>query len=361
MALLNGPDHRFAFQNSAFLAMGGRDSSDEILGKTVQQAFPELEGQSFNKILDHVYQTGEPFAAKEYKLRLVRQGKQEIIYASFSCHPMRSVEGGVEGVLIHAVDETGQVLARTQLEARVEERTAELTEAEQRLRVLSNRLMRAQDDERRRVARELHDSAGQTLAALKMQLVPLEQGVTKHSSELGKLASNGIDLVDDLSKELRTMSYLLHPPLLDEAGLPSALRWYVEGFSERSGIQVTLAVDPELPSLPEEVETTIFRIVQEYMTNIHRNSGSKSASLRILHNATDTRVEIQDKGRGIEQNGAPKRTAMRLGVGIQGMQERVRQLHGQLDIQSGKAGTTVVVLLPHQLGSADVTGQAEVA
>jgi signal transduction histidine kinase len=214
------------------------------------------------------------------------------------------------------------------------------------LRILSGRLLRAQDDERRRLARELHDSAGQMLAALKMNLVPLEEGAAQQSPRLGQLAANGIELVDDLSKELRTMSYLLHPPLLDEAGLPSALRWYVEGFSERSGIQVTLAVDPQLARLSREVETTIFRIVQESLTNIHRHSGSKEAELRIVHDALQTRVEIEDRGRGMMPNTSNEERPMRVGVGIQGMQERVRQLGGEFKIQSGKDGTTVIVVLP---------------
>ena len=207
-----------------------------------------------------------------------------------------------------------EALARTTLEARVKERTAELSRAEERLRILSGRLLQAQDDERRRLARELHDSAGQMLAALKMNLVPLEKEVAAQYPRLGQFATNGIELVDELSKELRTMSYLLHPPLLDEAGLPSALRWYVEGFSARSGIDVTLAVAPDLPRLSREAETTIFRIVQESLTNIHRHSGSKAAALRIVHDANHTRVEIEDHGRGMTPNGSDQDQPVRVGV-----------------------------------------------
>ena len=346
MALLSGPDHRVTFLNSAFLALTGRQTTTQVLGKTVRESFPELEGQGLNELLNQVYQTGEPFVAKQREVRLRRKGQDETVYASFSCHPMRDVDGNVEGILVHAVEVTAEVLARTTLETRVKERTAELSEAEERLRILSGRLLRAQDDERRRLARELHDSAGQMLAALKMNLVPLEEGAAQQSPRLGQLAANGIELVDDLSKELRTMSYLLHPPLLDEAGLPSALRWYVEGFSERSGIQVTLAVDPQLARLSREVETTIFRIVQESLTNIHRHSGSKEAELRIVHDALQTRVEIEDRGRGMMPNTSNEERPMRVGVGIQGMQERVRQLGGEFKIQSGKDGTTVIVVLP---------------
>ena len=147
------------------------------------------------------------------------------------------------------------------------------------------------------------------------------------------------------------MSHLLHPPLLDEAGLKSAIRWYVEGFAERSGIQVDLELDPSLPRLPQEVETTIFRIVQESFTNIHRHSGSKKASLRIVHTPKHTRVEIRDEGRGITPFNVAKSLPIRAGVGIQGMQERVRQLHGKFEIQSGQNGTTIVVALPRRPGA----------
>ena len=348
MALLSGPEHRYTFVNEAYLKMAGRDRMDQLLGKTVSEALPELEGQGVNELLDQVYQTGQPFAAAERETRLQRHGTEELTYLSFSYHPMRNVAGEVEGILVHAVEVTEQVVARTQLEARVKERTAELEEAEQRLRTLNNRLLRAQDEERRRLARELHDSAGQMLVALSMNLVPLEQSLAKQNPELTKLATSSMELVDELSKELRTMSHLLHPPLLDEAGLKSALRWYVEGFAERSGIKVELHLDPNLPRLAQEVETTIFRIVQESLTNIHRHSGSKTAFLRIEHGAQNTRVEIRDEGKGISQFNSAKNMPTRAGVGIQGMQERVRQLQGKFEITSGEKGTAITVVLPNR-------------
>ena len=179
-----------------------------------------------------------------------------------------------------------------------------------------------------------------------MNLVPLEQSLAKQNPELKKLATSSMELVDELSKELRTMSHLLHPPLLDEAGLKSALRWYVEGFAERSGINVDLQLDSNFPRLPQEVETTIFRIVQESLTNIHRHSGSKTAALRIQHGPQNTRVEIRDEGKGISQFDAAKNMPARAGVGVQGMQERVRQLQGKFEMTSGEQGTTITVVLP---------------
>ena len=357
MALLSGSDHRFTFLNSAFLKLVGRDSLDTILGRSVREVLPETEEQGFNELLDQVFETGEAFAATERELVLRRKGKEETLYCNFSYHPMRSVAGEVEGILVHAVDVTEQVLARNQLEKRVKERTTELEEAEGRLRALSGKLLQAQDAERRRIARELHDSAGQILVAMKMNLVPLEQRLASENPELAKIAVGSVNLVDELSKELRTMSYLLHPPLLDESGLPLTLSWYVEGFWERSGIQVSLEVDPDLPRLPQEVEMTIFRIVQESLTNIHRHSESQSASLRIDHDATATRVEIRDQGRGIPESNSKKILSIRTGVGIQGMQERVRQLSGTFEIRSGENGTSIIVILPNRSESDGSTQQ----
>jgi PAS domain S-box-containing protein len=230
-------------------------------------------------------------------------------------------------------------LAHENLEQGVRERTAELERAQDRLRALSGRLMRMQDDERRRIARELHDSAGQVLIGLKLNLVPLEEQLAK-DPDLLKPVKESLGLVDELSRDLRTISHLLHPPLLDEAGLYSALRWYVEGFSERSKIQVALHLAQHLGRLPADYETAIFRVIQECLTNIHRHSESSTATIRITHDAERITIEIADQGKGMPV------PVPRAGVGIQGMGERVRQLGGSLDIESGSAGTRVVATLP---------------
>ena len=170
--------------------------------------------------------------------------------------------------------------AHEQLEERVKERTSELDHAQERLRILSARLLQMQDDERRRIARELHDTAGQILVALNLNLVPVEEELRKTNSGLVGQIAESLRLIEELSRDLRTMSHLLHPPLLDEAGLQSAVRWYVEGFAERSKIEVDLHLDPGLGRLPAELETAMFRIVQECLTNIHRHSGSNSREHR---------------------------------------------------------------------------------
>ena len=228
--------------------------------------------------------------------------------------------------------------AHDQLEARVQERTSELDRAQESLRMLSGRLLRMQDDERRRIARELHDTAGQLLVALNLTLVPVEEALLRNGSELAGQITASLRFVDELSRDLRTMSHLLHPPLLDEAGLHSAVRWYVEGFAERSKIEVDLHLDPKVGRLPAEFETAIFRIVQECLTNIHRHSGSSSASIAITRDAHNIKLEIRDRGKGMST------PIPRAGVGIQGMRERVRQLGGELEIESGNGGTRVTAI-----------------
>jgi signal transduction histidine kinase len=250
---------------------------------------------------------------------------------------------------------TEQKELRDRLEARVRQRTQELEEKNQALlqqeatvRELSGQLLRAQDEERRRIARELHDSAGQIVAALHMNLMPLVEATQDLNSNVASGITQSIEFVEELSSELRTISYLLHPPLLDEAGLPSAVRWYVEGFAERSNIEVELDLPPELGRLPGEMELTIFRMVQECLTNIHRHSEGKKASIRVHRSANGVCLAIQDNGKGMEiaNLGDSSMKPVRAGVGIQGMRERVRQLNGQFEIQSDHSGTRVTANLP---------------
>ncbi|PYX56355.1 MAG: hypothetical protein DMG76_15070 [Acidobacteria bacterium] len=224
---------------------------------------------------------------------------------------------------------------------------SERKRTEESLRLLSGRLLQAQDEERRRLARELHDSAGQILAALSMNLSPLQLGNGQIPHAAGKAITESLGLINELSKQLRTTSHLLHPPLLDEVGLRSALQVYLEGFMEHSKIKVEFESPDDFGRLSQEMETTIFRIVQECLTNIHRHSGSPIAKIRVVRRDNQVRVEVEDKGKGIPPG---KQKAMdtggRLGVGIRGMQERIRQLGGSLEIRSNGEGTTVVSKLP---------------
>jgi signal transduction histidine kinase len=210
-------------------------------------------------------------------------------------------------------------------------------------RLLSTRLLHLQDEERRKFSRELHDSLGQYLAAAKMSLDALAN--SRGSDAL--LDSARANLEQSMA-ETRTISYLLHPPLLDETGLGVAARWYIEGFGQRSGIQIACDIAEDFPRLPRAVELAIFRVLQECLTNIHRHSKSARAEVSIRCSATDAFLKVRDFGGGItpEVLRQFRDSGTNVGVGLAGMRERVRDQGGQLDIQSDSSGVTVSVALP---------------
>ena len=224
----------------------------------------------------------------------------------------------------------------------------ERKQAENEVRQLSGRLLQLQDEERRRIARELHDSTGQKVAALAMDLAVASEEAAAFKPKARQALAECFTLAEQIAAEVRTLSYLLHPPLLDESGLASAIRWYADGLAQRSGLHVNLEVPPEFGRLPPERETTLFRIVQESLTNVLLHSGSKKANIRIVQDAQQVTLEISDEGRGLApgtlDQSHPGLT--RLGVGIAGMRERVRQLHGRLEISSNCRGTLVKAVLP---------------
>jgi signal transduction histidine kinase len=236
--------------------------------------------------------------------------------------------------------------AHAQLDLRVRERTAELERARESLRALSGQLLTMQDEERRRIARELHDSAGQITVALGMNLTSILAETKNLTPKAGKACREASELVQQLSRELRTISHLLHPPLLDEAGLPPALTWLVDGFAQRSKISVKLDLAPDLGRFSPEVETAIFRVIQECLTNVLRHSESRAASIRIARDADEIKVEVRDQGKGMPSGSNGSSGRRRMGVGIQGMRERITQLGGRFDIRSAKNGTTVVASIP---------------
>ena len=224
----------------------------------------------------------------------------------------------------------------------------ELDASVSQLRALAGRLMHAQDDERRRIAQMLHETTAQDLAALKMHLARLNR-TASHLSDTDRSAlTESISLAEQSITEIRTLSYLLHPPFLDETGLLSALRWYAAGFAERSGITVDLELPESFERLPLDTETALFRIVQESLINIHRHAGSETARIRLRRDAETLVLEIEDRGHGIP-NASLKHIMSGggvVGVGIAGMSERIEQLGGRLEITSSDRGTTVRVRLP---------------
>jgi signal transduction histidine kinase len=282
-------------------------------------------------------------------------------------HPIRDAQGKIiflhpTGVDITNLKRVEGELRRSQegLEQKVSERTRELAfslakveseiavrkRTEEHLRELSAQVLRLQDEERRRIARDLHDSTGQTLAALKMVLAQLGRVLTdvpKTPELVGDLNA----LADQALKEIRTISYLLHPPMLDEVGFSSAAQWYVEGLSKRSGIQISLDVSAA-PRLSNAAELALFRVLQESLTNVIRHSGSSIAEVRLRSDGQDAILSIQDYGKGIptEQVDSFNQTGAGSGVGLGGMKQRIRDFGGQLVVKSNQEGTVISARLP---------------
>ena len=250
--------------------------------------------------------------------------------------------------------------ARDDLECRIKERTSELSKTlvslaaevavrertEEELRRLSVQIMAVQDEERRRIARDLHDTAGQSLAAMKMTVSALRASGTILPETL-QLADDLDALSDEALREIRTTSYLLHPPLLDEAGFASAAKWFVQGFSQRSGIRVDFDLDEDVGPLVN-VDIALFRVLQEALTNVHRHSECSVVTVNFALEDTEVVLQIGDNGHGFSADGLRDFTESRatVGVGLPGMRERVRQLGGALEVQSNQTGTRLQARIP---------------
>lgn len=242
---------------------------------------------------------------------------------------------------------TGAVIVNQDISANEAAQRA-LRDAYDGMRALTGRLMRAQDDERRRIAQMLHETTAQNLAALKMLLARLNLALDGPGDGERQVLAESISLAERSMTEIRTLSYLLHPPFLDETGLLSALRWYSGGFAQRSGIKVDLDLPESFERPSPEAETALFRVVQESLINIHRHSGSETARIRMRSEPQTLVLEIEDQGCGIPSTSLERilNGGGAVGVGIAGMSERIKQLGGRLDITSDDAGTTVRVQLP---------------
>ena len=215
------------------------------------------------------------------------------------------------------------------------------------LQKLSQRLLKVQDEERRRVARDLHDSTGQTLTALKISVALLRRRLDNDERIREELSEIAL-LADQALQEIRTTSYLLHPPMLDEAGFTSAAKWYVEGFAKRSGMKVQLDFAPEVERLPDTIETALFRVLQESLTNVHRHSGTSEVDVRFRRETQAVILEVRDYGRGIPEELLSRwgQTVLDSGVGLAGMRERLSELKGHLEIASADPGTRLRATVP---------------
>jgi len=287
---------------------------------------------------------GAKLASTRGEIRLARRdGKPRTIRLTMS--PNREL--GLEAICAVATELTEIVDANEALRV-----------TETSLRQLSARLLQLQDEERRRIARDLHDVTGQKIAVLSMCLDRLARVAEEHKPEVQESIKESRGIVSQIGEEIRTLSYILHPPLLDECGLASAVHWYAEGFEKRSGIKLEVVVDPHLPRLAVDAETTLFRVVQESLTNVHRYSGSAVAKIRVFKEGGEVRLEVIDQGQGIKagKTRAKLDGPASLGVGIPGMRERMHQLGGGLSIDFGTNGTRVVATLPIK-----ETGEGEAA
>ena len=272
--------------------------------------------------------TGQPIQSEVYGW--YREGSSELHWVLGTALPQFARDGAVASVIASFTDITEQ------------------RRAEEALRQLSNRLLQLQDEERRRLGRELHDSLAQSVLAVNLYMAQATGSSTPLDEPTRRALSEARRVLQEMSREIRTLSYLLHPPVLDELGLASAIKEYSEGFGERSGIAVELELQAGFERLPQESETALFRIVQESLANIQRHSGSEWAKIRLRGDSTRVDLEISDRGQGMDKtkikHGDGAR--VRFGVGILGMRERMAQLGGKLEIESSPTGTTVRAFIP---------------
>jgi PAS domain S-box-containing protein len=349
--------------NEALVRISGYASRDELLAHNVVESyFSPADREAVITLLKEK----KILANLELRLR-AKDGRAVWVLGNATLVEGR---GGappvIEGTLIDITErkraEEALREAHEDLEARVRERTAQLASinealrdeiaererAEEALRRLSGELLRSQDEERRKIARDLHDSTGQDLVALAAALKQLQDALHSSSKKLRRLLSDCQALADQCIREVRTLSYVLHPPMLDEAGLEDAIRHYLDGLTKRSGIQVDLEVSRRFGRMTRDVELVLFRVVQESLTNVQRHSGGSQAKIRLDRNADEVILEVSDNGRGTsgkERKGSGE-IPFEVGVGIASMQERVKLVGGRFDIDSSSQGTTVRVTMP---------------
>jgi len=341
----------------------GRYDITQLIGKRDRELLENAEDAAMvEELKREVLRTGTGYRGE---LAIMVNGERR--YYHVNIDPQRNYLGQIVGLTCASFDLTDRKLGEQalresevryrelaenrdrEIQARtreLEDRTRQAMLASEGLKDLSGRLLRIQDEERRRIARELHDSAGQMLTALDLELENLAEEIRRSAPHLTMKMQGAQSLVQQLYGEIRTTSHLLHPPLLDEAGLFSAVQWYVQGMRERSGLEIDLQIEEDFGRLPRDMELALFRLVQETLTNIYRHSGSDTASIRILRGRDRVVVEVRDAGRGMSAEKVVSIQSGGSGVGIRGIRERLRQFHGDLQIESSDRGTSVFATIP---------------
>jgi len=332
--VMSGPQGKMTFANQAALNMFGVSEMDAIIGRHASDIGLTFLDEQGNALPLERYPAATVFrtkrALRNRTMGWRRPGIPETLWLFGNAVPQLNPDGSVLRVIFSFTDIT------------------EMKNAEQAIRQLSTQLLKLQDEERRRIGRELHDGMAQTVLAVNLSLAQVRQSSPALSESAGRALEKARALLQQMSREIRTLSYLLHPPLLDELGLVSALKEYVHGFSERSGIETQLLLPKDFSRLPQSVELALFRIVQESLANIQRHSGSDTATIRLREDPSAITLEIVDYGRGMKlsSDGQIQPYAAQLGVGIPGMRERMAQLGGRLAIESSPSGTTIRATIP---------------
>ena len=287
-----------------------------------------LPHTTFELVSDRFFLLTKDSSVESFVHQLARNGASAL-WLSSTLRATFDPAGNCLGGQWVATDITSQTQTQQQLQ-----------ESERRFRSLSNRLLRLQDDERRKIARDLHDSTAQSLSALEMNMSLLEP--IAGDQNMQRIMAETRQIARDCCLELRNISYLLHPPLLDEVGLEFALQWFADGFKKRSSIDVTVEIPEAFPRLDNEVETALFRVVQEGMTNIYRHSHATRAWLSLTREGVDIVLELRDNGTGFGDSSAPKE-----GVGFAGMRERLALIGGRLEIENSSYGVSIIVRVQH--------------
>jgi PAS domain S-box-containing protein len=354
---------RFAYANRALLDLWGLKLEDAVGKDFFDLKYPDELAARLQRQIQQVFDSRETVRDETpYTSPTGVSGYYEYIFT-----PVLDADGNVEVVAgstrditkrkyteeaLRQSEERLRTLAaalETQVQSRTQEleiRNREILKQSRQIRELSRRLLQTQDEERRHIARELHDSAGQTLVVLTMKLAMLVQQAKYESPQFAKHAEEIEQVAQQVNQEIRTASYLLHPPLLDESGLQAAVGWYVRGLAERSGLEIDFEISENLGRCDREIELVVFRLIQECLTNVHRHSGSKSAYVDVARQGENIVVTVQDQGSGMSPERLAEVQAQSSGVGIRGMRERVQQFQGELTIESNSSGTKICVTIP---------------